>query len=168
MHIAYITDDFGAKPTKRRMIYFRLPLEYKGNKQSWIAGMINYESPLVFVGLKLLSLFTLRRVIDSRLRPLHPSLDGFQLQRPPLMTFQFLTLLDKIEFIKFKLILLLHGFANIVIQDMLPHTVPDVHLICIAKGQTLVRIITLHAALNWNGRGGLWHHKNILTQTIVT
>ena len=38
---AYITDDFGAKPTKRRIIYFRLPLEYKGNKQSRIAGMIN-------------------------------------------------------------------------------------------------------------------------------
>lgn len=80
------------------------------------------------------------------------------------MTSQFHQLLDKIKFIKFKLILLLYGFANIVIQDMLPIQ----YLMCIAKGQILVRIIRLHAALNGNRRGRLWHHKNILTQTIVT
>ena len=133
------------------MIYFRLPLEYKGNKQSSIAGMINYESTFVFEGLKLLSLFILQRVIDGRLRPLHLSLDGFQLHRTPLMTSQFHQLLDKIKFIKFKLILLLYGFANIVIQDMLPIQ----YLMCIARGQTLVIIITLHAALNGTCRGRL-------------
>mgnify|MGYP001792057936 CR=1 FL=1 len=86
-----------------------------------------------------MSLFILRRAIDGRLRPLHLSLDGFQLQRTPLMTSQFHQLLDKIKFIKFKLILLLYGFADIVILDMLPIQ----YLMCIAKGQTLVRIITL-------------------------
>ena len=39
---------------------------------------------------------------------------------------------------------------------------PIQYLMCIAKGQTLVRIITLHAALNGNWRGRLWHHENIL------